>query len=423
MKRRTKAASVVAAAHVPGRAFFGDEVRVVVQRLRAALADICAAIPGGPIERASQLTAALNIDEGLAWKLMKVINAADPFEATSYVPGQSGAEIFLSAARQKRIATDAVARAGDAFDEFRRLVSDHGGDRRSFDMLAAGQVQRDRIRADYTHRRGAYQHVSYLLGFQAQADARAYILKASESGDAYDVISVRTAVNVRRIRESIDWRVSRMYVTSDSGELIDTPDRVPLDREAAGDPEHAGLPLIRKFCSTPLPKFRRVSLARGFDHYLLSDDRIGKQGEFTCVIGELMRRAESRYQTRDHRELRMTSNVRTPCELLVMDVLIHRELFGACQFSTAMYSDTFVWYPGEPFRPWDRMPMHEAIERLGRGPSVAFRREVPHYPELLSYAMKQAGWNGDDFDVYRLALEYPPVPTTLVVECPLPERP
>lgn len=402
---------------------FADEVRDAVQHLRMALAEVCSAVPGQPADRASQLASALDLDEGLAWKLLKVIRTSDPFEATRYVPGQSGAEIFLGAARQKRVAQEVIARASEAFAEFRRLISEHAGDRRSFDMMAAGQIQRDRVWADQIHRKGAFQHLSYLYGIQARTELRTYVLAPSPNSETYDVLAIRGFYGVRRIRESVPWRVSRVYAVDDAGEIRTTFDREPIDVDAAADPRGDGLPLVRAFCTSPMPEFRRVHRARGVDDYLLNDDRLGNAGQFTCVVGEILREAEPRYRDARHNVLSLNANLRTPCERLVMDVLIHRDLFSRYEPSAAIYCDAFMRDPSEPFQPWDRMPMDETITPLGGGIAAVFTRDVPRYTELLSIALGRAGWDSEAFNAHRLCLAYPPVPTTVTVVHPLPERP
>ncbi len=402
---------------------FKDEVREVVQRLRGALSDVCFSLPGGSPERASQLASALDLDEGLAWKLMKVINVGDPFEATRYVPGPSGAKIFLRAARQKKIGEEVVARLESALSSYRRLIKELAGDRKSFDMMAAGQIERDPLRADIVHRKGAFQHLSYLYGIQARTELRTYFLRPSADAPTYDLVSIHGYVSLRRIRESVPWRVSSVFTIDDVGTVQTQFACEPLDPEGASDPGSAGLPLLRQFSSLPMPVFRRVPRARGFHDYVLSDDRLGDAGQFTFFTGEIVRSAEPRFRDAHHQMLGVEVGARTPCERLIVDLFMHRDMFERFAPATDLYSDVFMHDPTEMFQTWDRMPTHETAVPLGRGMSAVFAREVPRYRELVAFAFARAGWKSDEFDVYRLTVAYPLVRTTMRISQTLPERP
>ena len=67
------------------------------------------------------------------------------------------------------------------------------------------------------------------------------------------------------------------------------------------------------------------------------------------------------------------------------------------------------------------MELLESVMYLGQGLSVLPTREVPRYVELARYATDRLGWDADRFDVYRCRIEYPVMPSTVVLRFDLPE--
>lgn len=60
---------------------------------------------------------------------------------------------------------------------------------------------------------------------------------------------------------------------------------------------------------------------------------------------------------------------------------------------------------------------------LGKGPSVMHTPDVPRYAEMIQYAFDRLGWDEARFDVYRCRVEYPVMPSSVVVRFDLPECP
>ena len=69
------------------------------------------------------------------------------------------------------------------------------------------------------------------------------------------------------------------------------------------------------------------------------------------------------------------------------------------------------------------MALRESIVYLGKGPSVLHTPEVPRYAEMVQYALDRSGWNASNFDVYRCRVEYPVMPSSVVVQFELPLKP
>lgn len=402
---------------------FRTEAGLVVQRLQSAIADVLRSVGGARIHRAARLAEELDLASGLAWKIFRSAEGEDPYSAAQYLPGAEGARIFLAAARKRKVAAEILARVEQGFRDFEEFVSAQAGSRKSFNMLVAGQSRAERERTDLSHRKNAFESLSYIRGVQARCVVLTYILQASDDERHFDLLSIRGLVDMRRIRSVVPWCMSRTYSVNDVGKIESAGVREPLEPESASSARSGGLPLLTRFCSSPDINFQRVRRPNGIDDYLLVDDRLGNAGLTTCFTGEVLRAAEPRYRDATHTNLLFMPPVRTPCETFLMDVLVHRDLFGPLQFQSTMYCDAGMRDPTEPFYEWEKLPLFERPEHLGMGLTGVHAPEVPSYLELIRYAFERVHWDSSQFDAYRLRVGFPPVPATITLSHPLPQRP
>ena len=400
---------------------FEHDARQVIARLKRALVAVVDSVPMKP-ERAANLASALGIDTKLAWKIGRVISDADPFTAALYVPGPAGLKIFLRAARRRNVSKGLIASAEAAFGRFSALVHTHAGSRKAFDMMLAAHAQQDRLRADLEHRRQMFEGSSYVWGVQARVKLRLDVVAPAADPMMYDVATIRGFVDLRRLRPDVPWRISRGYSADEAGETHVDQARTPLAATAPGGMN--GLPLLEDFCSKPLPKCRRVEAPQGVIEYELVEGAVGNTGIITCVIGELIRGVEPRYRTEQYRDFSQGIHLRTPSELLVFDVLIHREVLGRpIEPRLVAYSDLFSDRIAPRYRTCDALPVNERVEHLGTGLDAVDLVENPRYAELVQFTLDRAGWDAEEFDVFRVRMAYPPIPATLMITHELPDRP
>ena len=60
---------------------------------------------------------------------------------------------------------------------------------------------------------------------------------------------------------------------------------------------------------------------------------------------------------------------------------------------------------------------------LGRGTAVLHSPDFPRQSEMAAYVLDHLGWDGNEFDVYQMRLEYPITPSTTFLSWDLPEAP
>lgn len=399
-----------------------EHARQVLLRVKGAFAGVVNALPGR-ITRPHELSKALKIDTKLAWKVMKVAHGADVFAAAQYIPGAAATRLFLEAAATKDISSARIQDAEAALAEFEQLVDLHGDDRPTLEMMLLSFTREGRSQADLAYRKAAFAANTYIWGAQARTHFKAdFVHPAGEKG-RLDFVTLRGFIGLRRMRPDVAWVIDRARLSNDDGTLRRRPIREPLD--PAQDTSEAGAetPLVREFCSAPLPAVRRVKAPDGFYEDELAPGGVGNTGAVTCITGEVLRNAASQYSTEHDRWATHAVLMRTPCQELHFDLFVHEDLFGVLKPELAVYSQLAGGPPVLPLesRERDRLLTWEWVEYLGKGPSVVHAPHVPRYTEMIGYTLEKLGWDGKRFDVYRVRMQYPVIPSSVLVTYELPE--
>ena len=389
-----------------------------IRELRDAIGSIIASIPGFSYGRPNDLAVELGLDPKLAWNVGRCLEGSDQFASAKYIPGPTGMRTLLRAAKRRNAPEEVLEQTRSAFESFHELVQKHAGSRKHFNMLAAGLSITDSARADLEHRRMLFDGSTYIWGVQARTLFRTYIVRPSDENAAtYDLATVRGLVDFTRMRPNIAWRFTLPSSTDDDEITRANVVHVALDPRVKGS-----VPMLSNFCTHPLPEFRRRADSGNTREFELVESSVGISGRATYVVGELLPQLEPRYHRPLYRDFCVYYVIRTPARNLVCDLLIHRDLFpDRDPPSVELYSDLFNYGIVIKYTESDRMPVHETLERLGDGSEAAFTPEIPRYPEMLRYVLDRVGWNGVEFDFYRLRMQYPPIHTTLMLRKPLPE--
>ncbi len=399
---------------------FQEQAAWVLTRLRTALAQLIAAIPGG-VRKAADVERALDLGGTVIWPIYRFANAHDPLAVASYLPGAALMRRFLGKAAARGIPVALIDSVDQAYEAFEDLVRTHADNRRTFDTMVSAYAQGETNQLDLQHKRACFRGNSHLWGVQAKTQLSCFIYHPDVAKpDQVDLAGIRGLLGLRRFRPDASWTISHIRLSDDDGVVRRAVCREALDPEGKGP---FGVPLMRDFCSTPLPKFRSVPAESGFINVELEGNSVGNLSSVTCLIGDVSRNAHARYQDEHNRYQRAQTMIRTPCEVLIQDVLVREGMFGQISPVVFVYGDHRQVDPALPGRECDLLPLRESAVYMGKGPSVLQTLDVPRYPEMAQYAFDRLGWDGDKFDVYRCRVEYPVMPSSVVVRFDLPEKP
>ncbi|MCP3903007.1 MAG: hypothetical protein GY715_05160 [Planctomycetes bacterium] len=377
-----------------------------------ALADIVEAAAGG-IPRPAELCRILTIDKKLGWKISKVVQARDPLAAVEHIPGAAGVEIFLTAASRRGASDDLLDRARAAMRRFDRLIEVHAGDRGSFEMMARGIAEESSDQSEFNHRRAAFRGNSYTWGVQARTQLSTNIVYPSKEPGRLDIALVGGLIELRRLRPKVAWVVARLGFVGDSDEP-----------HSDASIENTPVPLLTEFCTEPPSALQTVRSPSGFIEVELAEGPVGDTGAMTFIFcGEPFRNAGRAYRTDDDPVANLNVHVRTPSKVLIHDLLVHASLFDRLHPQANIYSEVHHEVRSSRTRLEKyRLPVGLTVDYLGRGSSVLRTPDVPRYPEMARHVLERVGQDAEEFDAYRLRMQYPIVPTAVTMGFDLPEE-
>lgn len=401
---------------------FQRDAALSIRRVRSLLTQVVSRIPDLSYRRPHDLAGALDMDAKLAWRIGRCMEEPDPFAAAQLLPGPAGLKTFLRAVARRQVPAELVESLRESVDQFCSMVRVHAGSRKNFNRLATGVTESQRTRFDTEHRKTAFEGNSYIWGVHARTIFRCYLIQPSKDGQRWDLIAIRGFIDFCRLRPKVAWRISSPATVDNDHEARSIGASRALDPRA--NEQEDSVPLLTDFCTEPLPKFRPVAGPLGGRDFEFVADSVGRSSQMSVVTGEIMRQVEPRFRQEQYENLAMLFPIRLPAEVLILDLLLHRDLFPDTQPVRAeLYGDLFGGGPNLRYEESDLLPLQDSVQHLGTGTEFVRCVDIPRYFDMVNYCTTQAGWNGEAFQVFRLRLQFPPIPATAVVRRPLPPAP
>lgn len=390
-----------------------DELVSSVHELRGALTDLITGLGGDPW-RPQEVSRRFGVDKSLAWKVSRVVSAAEPGSALRHIPGAAAMDILMRALSRAGASTEAVHRAKTAVEAFREVVERTVGDRSTLEIVldAMPAPRRDRL---VMSRKLAFRGNSGIWGVQARVRVNTVFLTPNlQDRSMVDSVLVGGWVDFRRLRPDASWTLFRRKSYIGDASTVSTGR--PVDTNAPPD----GSLALHQFCSSPAPEVV-LEEEDGFIAHRIGPGTVGTSGQFTTFFaaysaGVGRRRAEHLEQ--EHGEF--FASVGAPVETLMFDFLVHHD----CEFALRAEPAVFGAIRSDTLRldPRDRLPIMPLRLELGSRPPVVATPLVPRYGELIDHVLEARGWRADHFTGLRYLLDYPPFPSTMTLRFPL-ERP
>ncbi len=404
----------------PSERVFEDDTREVLRGLRVTLAAVISGLPDEP-RKAADLQRQLGLDKTLSWQVFRFATAPDPLQAASNLPGVAALRQFTQAAARRGVSKQAIEAARQAISGFDRVIAEHAGDRRMFDALLSGLpgVEADQI--DLATRRQAFRCTSRICGVQAKTHLTTQIFQPNDTDPtALDFTGIRVMHDLRRIRHDSACIIASFVAREADGSVHHEVNRRPID--PTGQTSES-IDLMPTFCSEPVPQLRQFTDASGVSHVEVTGNNVGNKAAVTTAMGSLFPASLARYCDEHNPIHDCNTEVRIPCEALVLDMLVREDTFESLDPVARVYTDHRGLSGVTLERECDLLPMDVSVERLGRGTMVLHTPDAPRYVEMMQDVFDRLGWDSERFDVYRCRVEYPVMPSSVTMQFDLPEKP
>jgi hypothetical protein len=401
----------------PNSTPFLAEGSSAVHRLRRALAELLTSVGADPSEP-QELARRFKLDKTLTWRISRVIREEDAWEAVGHIPGRPSIKALIEKLELSGAPAKSAEAVRDAMDAFERFVSIHSGDRETLEIMVGVGNRPSAAKRMELFRKQGFQANSAAWGVQARVQFSCHIMMPSADQGMVDLVSVVGLVDLRRLRPNVPWAIALAQAWEDQTPEIDARPEPLLPEEMVD-----GVPLIPEFCSKPLPSLRTKTSPGGTKRFEITDGILGYTGAATLVLGWRWARTASIYESFPNDTGEHGTNLSTPVEMMIQDLLVHRSLTFALNPSAAVYSTL----PGGPRYPDEgpdvgRMPMPEEVVGLGGQPPNMTTIEVPRYQELVEFTLARLGRSADEFHGFRHRVRYPTIPTVAVLRHPLLRR-
>lgn len=395
---------------------FAVEVGNVTGRVRSTLAEMLGDIPNG-VRNSRDVQKYLGVDNSLSWQVFRLLSSKDALGASRFVPPHASMKRVFKSARGLGMPVARVEAAELAIEEFEEMVRNYAGDRASFGSMLAGLLGNGSggamRHADLQNRKAIFKGHSYYWGMQVETRVISSVIGPSRDYPGkFDYGQVRNLLGLVRFRPEANMPVDRHNIHKFDMAKVEV-ERRPLDPETF---ERCGAPVMGRFSSAPLPEFHCEVEEAGIVRTEMLSDEVGQKSRMDLTFGTMMCGAPiSRNLEGTRGAVSNHPRIWIPAKQLIVNMLMHRAAFPREKLHP------FIKVQGHAVLP-DRgdlrdsrgvLPFPERLEYVGTGDSGAHTLDVPRQLEMLRCVVDAGGWDLEDFDVYRLKIDYPLLDTTI----------
>ncbi len=397
---------------------FIEDAKSVLQDVRSSLAALVESV-GANATQPQEISRRFGLDKTLTWKIARVICDDDTLAAAAHLPGRASVRNLVEALEKNGAPTASTAPVLAAMDRLEQMIATHAGDRGTFEVMLGTASDGLARRRGESARKLFYQGCSAIWGVQARVHTSLHFVAPNADPDFLDLGVVAGFVDFRRLRPNVSWSVAARSTFTSDGTPQSQGKIIPMDPALSP----ADMPILRRFCSDPLPELRSRPARNNITRFELAEGPVGNTAAATCLLGWVARGEVGKYRAEGDLYGEHIVRLSTPVEVLYHDLYVHRSLAFAMKPRIHIYSDL----PGGPTFPYDGpdrglLPVMEDIIDLGEGPPNAAAGDIPNYRQMVLCAVERMGWTLDDFHGFRFRLRYPPIPTLCLYRYELPER-
>jgi hypothetical protein len=352
--------------------------------------------------------------------MVRFVEEPNAFSASKHLPGVAGLRIFARAVNAAGATAASVAQFDAALAELEGVIAKHAGTRSAFRALLTHCT--DEPQADdraIGFRRGAFEANAALWGIQAHTRLMMAFLTVGELG-AVDVALVSGFLGLRRSRRDLSWPVARRRVLGHEGRSSagSAGSARPLDPSVALD----AAPMLSEYSTIRGESLRPIGTDHGF-WYELPEGDIGLRGAVDCVFGERLTGAGPALRDGAVDDAEVMLRVDLPVENVLLEVFIARSIPFTGTPTVSQYS-LLTGGTGEnsPDRERGRIPVAEQVQELTDDPRTWSTPIAPRHWEMVNDCMQWLSRKPGEFTVHRVSMQWPLMPTAVVLSTLLGRR-
>jgi hypothetical protein len=397
---------------------FIEDAKAALQDVRSSLAALVDSV-GANATQPQEISRRFGLDKTLTWKIARVICDDDTLAAAEHLPGKASVRNLVETMERNGAPPSTTAPVLAAMDRLEAMIATHAGDRGTFEVMLGTASDGLARRRGEAARKQFYQGCSAIWGVRARVHASMHFVAPNANPELLDLGVIAGFLDFRRLRPNVSWTVAARATQMSDGTPQAQGKIGPMDPALSP----ADMPIVRKFCSDPLPELRSRPGRNNITRFELVEGPVGNSVAATCILGWVARGEVNRFRSEGDLYGEHIVRLSTPVEVLYHDLYVHRSLGFAMKPKVFVYGDL----PGGPTFPFDGLergllPIMEDVIDLGEAPNAA-AADIPKYRQMVGHAVERLGWSLKDFHGFRYRLRFPPIPALCLYRYELPERP
>jgi hypothetical protein len=393
---------------------FRDEGHQTIHSLRRALSAVYEAIGADPGEP-QEVSRRFGLDKMLTWRLSRLVCDEDIWEAMAHMPRRPSLLIFCGAMQKAGVTKSQIDNVVTAYNAFEQFVDSHAGDRGVLEIMASGATRKPAAKRLEQFRRDGYLANAAIWGVSAKTHiAFRAMYPSPDKPGLVDLLTLVGLIDFRRLRANVSWAAGGhgRWRTKPGASTPAVPLSQPLDPSLAID----GVPLLKEFCSQPLPDMHKRTDDPDNDYFMISPGPVGNTAAATVMLGWVDRMSAPIHGDVPNDIGEHGSRISTPAECFVHDLYIHDSL----TFAHDVRGLIFGQLPGGPRYPHGAtddtaLPVGSDVTDLGVGPPSMVTPEVPRYEQMIRWSLDRVGQRPESFRGFRFKLRYPPIPSMCIL--------
>lgn len=397
----------------------GDPLDVRLRRgaasLRDALREVVADVPAQST-KPREFARVLKAHRVVVGRLLKAVEYSDPLAALCEMPRAEGLRTILKASRSC-VRKETIERASQAIVDLERLLDEELGGWGALHSVASDWLPEARRKFEMANKQAAFKAMANLKGYCADTEFCAFIGYPDQSGERVDAAMVAGTMGLRRLRPSAEICFTSIGAFANGSQ--------PITMAGLATPEATDeYPVLRQFCSSPLPQFKVLRSERRA-YYLLTGNGVGPGSAVDVATACTLRGRHPMYQTDPPRRIAAFGDPTVPCKSMLIDILLHDDVWPEVSPELIMYDTTQqeVANPNSPTGDLYRLKVTESINYLGRGVTRFRVAGIGHYVEMLQHVCDALSWDAERLRGYRCHIRYPIFGTSACVVFDPPAKP
>ncbi|MBI1302831.1 MAG: hypothetical protein GC172_03455 [Phycisphaera sp.] len=383
---------------------------------REALGRVFASV-GLAQPRMSDLRERLGLDKSIASRVARAVRMSDAGAALRELPAAEALGQIVGKCEALGAGKRLVAQCRKAIKELDAAIGDFPGDRtalitaisatESSRLVTAGRVAVPKVSEAKLRaaRRGAYNAALFAQGICCETQALVNILLPSEGGRKARQAQVLSTTGLRRLRPGYPQAILSLLGRDEGSPAFD---RVTLTGEPIrNDP---GVALIPEFCTDVASQLRLERVGRV--HSLVLEPHSPPLDEpMDFAYGYVNLDFTPPRATETTKWTATSFAVSRATRILLREVLVHRESFGEVSPLSIFTIDSTPMVDPEMNGPdptgRGRVDQGDDLVPMGKGYRQCGRTGEDFAVPLALRALEMLGRDPDEFDRYRLVVEYP----------------